>query len=264
VTQRRSTTGAKPGSAPAEARFRPARRDASEHVAFEIRRYLSARGLQPGDRLGTEQALAAEFGVSRPTLREGLRLLASSHLIRASQGPGGGIFVDSTQNEGMSRNVSESIATMLETRSVSLHELLDARLSLEVPLAGLAAQNATETTATDLLAAIAEAEGNHPASEAFRAADTRFHRVIASTARNELLRAFTSWTLDVLQPSLIDTIGASIDAEAILRQHREIQRAIRLRRPAKAQHAMRRHLEYLRELVGALDASAGPDSKPQA
>ena len=109
----------------------------------------------------------------------------------------------------------------------------------------------------DLLAAIAEAEGNHPASEAFRAADTRFHRVIATTARNELLRAFTSWTLDVLQPSLIDTIGASIDGEAILQQHREIQRAIRLRRSPAAERAMRRHLAYLRELV-----SPGPKGTP--
>ena len=234
-------------------RFNLPRRDASEQVAFEIRRYLSTRGLRPGERLGTEQELAAEFGVSRPTLREGLRLLAGSHLIRASRGPGGGIFVESTQNEGMSRNVSESIATMLETDSVSLDELLAARLSLEVPLAGLAARNAVDTTAAELLDAISEAEGNHPASDAFRSADSRFHRVIATAARNELLRAFTSWTLDVLQPSLIDAIGDSIDGEAILHQHGEIQRAIRLRRPAGAERAMRRHLEYLRELVAALE-----------
>ena len=249
---------------PPGARFRSPRRDASEQVAFEIRRYLSTRGLRPGERLGTEQELAAEFGVSRPTLREGLRLLASSHLIRASQGPGGGIFVESTQNEGMSRNVSESIAAMLETDSVSLDELLDARVYLEVPLAGLAAQHATETTAADLLEAIAEAEGNHPASEAFRVADARFHRVIASAARNELLRAFTSWTLDVLQPSLIDTIGATIDGAAILNQHREIQRAIRLRQPAAAQRAMRRHLDYLRGLVCSLDtpATSSPRGEP--
>jgi GntR family transcriptional regulator, transcriptional repressor for pyruvate dehydrogenase complex len=234
------------------ARFKLPRRDASEQVAFEIRRYLSTRGLRPGERLGTEQELAAEFGVSRPTLREGLRLLAGAHLIRASRGPGGGIFVESTQNEGMSRNVSESIAAMLETDSVSLDELLAARLSLEVPLAALAARNATETTAVELLEAIAEARGNHPASDAFRVADTRFHRVIASAARNEILRAFTSWTLDVLQPSLIDTIGGSMDGEAILRQHEEIQRAIRLRRPAAAERAMQKHLEYLRELVRAL------------
>jgi DNA-binding FadR family transcriptional regulator len=132
-------------------------------------------------------------------------------------------------------------------------ELVEARISMEVPLAGLAAQHATDETAEQLLAAIAEAEGNDPASEPFRIADTRFHRVIATAARNELLRAFTSWTLDVLQPSLIDTIGRSIDGAAILRQHGEIERAIRLRQPAAAQRAMRRHLEYLRELVDALN-----------
>jgi GntR family transcriptional repressor for pyruvate dehydrogenase complex len=234
-------------------RFRSPRRDASEQVAFEIRRYLAARDLRPGERLGTEQELAAEFGVSRPTLREGLRLLAGSHLIRASQGPGGGIFVESTQSEGMRRNVSESIAVMLETHDVSLMELVEARISLEVPLAGLAAQHATEATSEELLAAIAEAEGHDPASDAFRIADTHFHRVIATSARNELLRAFTSWTLDVLQPSLIDTIGASIDGDAILDQHRVIHRAIRLHQAAAAQRAMRRHLDYLRELVSALD-----------
>ncbi len=134
----------------------------------------------------------------------------------------------------MRRNVSESIAVMLETNEVSLAELVEARISLEVPLAGLAAQHATEATADELLAAIAEAEGNDPASDAFRVADTRFHRVIATAARNELLRAFTSWTLDVLQPSLIDTIGSSIDGAAILEQHRVIQRAIRLHQPAAA------------------------------
>lgn len=230
-------------------RFGAPRRDASEHVAFEIRRYLSSRGLRPGERLGTEQELATEFGVSRPTLREGLRLLAGSHLIRSSQGRGGGIFVESSQNEGMGRNVSDSIAAMLETDSVSLDELLDARLYLEVPLAGLAAQHATEMTAHQLEQAIAAAVGHHPASEAFRIADTRFHRVIAATACNELLRAFTSWTLDVLQPSLIDTIGGSIDGDAILLQHGKIQRAIRLRQPAAAQRAMAAHLAYLRELL---------------
>src|ERR671930_1643131 len=106
-------------------RFPRTRSDASEHIALEIRRYLERHGLQPGDRIGTEQELAAEFGVSRPTLREGLRLLASSHLIRVGRGRSGGIFVARTPNEGMSRNVSESIAMMLAAESVSLSELLD-------------------------------------------------------------------------------------------------------------------------------------------
>ena len=145
-------------------RFRPPRRDASEQIAFEIRRYLSTRGLRPDERLGTEQELAAEFGVSRPTLREGLRLLASSHLIRASQGPGGGIFVESTQNEGMGRNVSESIATMLETDSISLNELArSAHLPRSAARRPRGRRTRPSETAADLQAAIdAGRRATHP------------------------------------------------------------------------------------------------------
>ena len=106
---------------------------------MQIRRWLEEQRLEPGERIGTEQEMADEFGVSRPTLREALRLLSASHLIRVGRGRSGGVFVASTPNEGMSRNVSESIALMLAAESISMDELLDARLSLEVPLAGRAA-----------------------------------------------------------------------------------------------------------------------------
>jgi len=234
--------------------------DASVQIALEIRRHLARADLQPGDRLGTEQELANEFGVSRPTLREALRLLASSHLIRASRGPRGGIFVASTPNEGMSRTVSEAVATMLETQSISLGALVEARLHIEVPLAALAARNATDETVLRLEAAIADQEGKDPASDPFRLADACFHRTIAATAGNELLRAFASWTLDVLQPSLIEKVGDSIDGDAIISQHRDILRAIRRNQPAGAARAMDRHLGYLRDLVRRFEDC--PDNAP--
>src|SRR3954453_8191608 len=87
-------------------RFPRARTDASEQIALEIRRYLERRDLQPGDRIGTEQELAAEFGVSRPTLREGLRLLASSHLIRVGRRRAGGIFGAPPPNEASGRTAT--------------------------------------------------------------------------------------------------------------------------------------------------------------
>jgi GntR family transcriptional repressor for pyruvate dehydrogenase complex len=227
--------------------------DASERIALEIRHYLARQNLRPGDRLGTEAELAAEFGVSRPTLREALRLLSSSQLVRSTRGAGGGIFVASTPNEGISRSLSDSIATLLSTKSVSLRQLVEARMHLEVPLAGLAAANATAETVLKLVAAIDEADGQDPASERFRLADACFHRTIAATAGNELLSAFTSWTLDVLQPSLVAAVGDAIDGELILAQHREILRAVRRHQPAAAERAMRRHLEYLVQLVKALE-----------
>jgi GntR family transcriptional repressor for pyruvate dehydrogenase complex len=182
-----------------------------------------------------------------------LRLLAGSHLIRASTGPGGGIFVASTPNEGLSQNLSESIASMLETDAVSLHELLAARIHLEVPLAGLAAANATADTVDALQAAMDDAAGKPPSTPEFSAADARFHRVIAATAGNELLRGFTSWTLDVLQPSLVETVGHLVDGDAILEQHDTIRRAIQRRRPPAAERAMRSHLDYMRGLLEVLD-----------
>jgi DNA-binding FadR family transcriptional regulator len=229
--------------------FPRTRSDASELIALEIRRYLERHELQPGDRIGTEQELAAEFGVSRPTLREGLRLLASSHLIRVGRGRSGGIFVARTPNEGMSRNVSESIAMMLATESVSLDELLDARLFLEVPLAGLAARNAETDTADRLQEAINDADGNAPGTEPFNSADARFHRILAEAAGNPLLRAFTDWILEVLQPNLIQHISGRVDGEEILRQHRDIQRAVRRRQAAAAERAMAAHIEYLIQIL---------------
>jgi GntR family transcriptional repressor for pyruvate dehydrogenase complex len=242
-----------PASRSTRPRAAAAHGDASERIALEIRRYLARKSLRPGDRLGTEQELAAEFGVSRPTLREALRLLASSHLVRSSRGPGGGVFVASTPSEGMSRTLSESIATLLETESLSLRELMDARLHLEVPIAGLAAQNATTETILKLDAAIADAQGHPSTSEQFRLADACFHRTIATTAGNPLMRTFMSWTLDVLQPSLLELVGDALDGELILGQHREILRAIRRRQPAAARRAMHRHLEYLSIKLRALE-----------
>ncbi len=229
-------------------RFAPASIDASHQIALEIRRYLEREGLQPGDRIGTEQELATEFGVSRPTLREGLRLLASSHLIRVGRGRAGGIFVARTPSEGMSRNVTESISMMLATETVSLGELLDARMFLEVPLAGLAAANATEATAAALQAAIDEAAEHEPGTPPFNDADKRFHQILAEAAGNELLLSFTGWILEVLQPHLIAKISPRVDGAEILRQHRDIQRAVRRRQPAAAEKAMRAHIAYLMDV----------------
>ena len=233
--------------------FRRPTGGASEEIAGQIRRWLEEQRLEPGERIGTEQEMADEFGVSRPTLREALRLLSASHLIRVGRGRSGGVFVASTPSEGMSRNVSESIAMMLATESVSLDELLDARLFLEVPLAGLAARNAEADTADRLQEAINDAEGNAPGTEPFNSADARFHRILAETAGNPLLQAFTGWILDILQPNLVSHISVAVEGEEILRQHREIQRAVRRRQPAAAERAMRAHIEYLQTILRSLE-----------
>jgi GntR family transcriptional regulator, transcriptional repressor for pyruvate dehydrogenase complex len=233
---------------------RASRPDTSREIAHAIRQSVADRGLQPGDRIGTEQELAATYGVSRPTVREALRLLAGAHLIRATQGRGGGIFVASTPDEGIGRNLSESIAMMLSTETVSLSKLLEARVVLEVPLAGLAARHATPEVVRDLEETIAVQEGAEAGDDVFSAADSRFHQTIAAAAGNDLLVAFTRWILDVLLPHLLAYIGPSLSGDDIIAQHRAIVRAIRRGQPAAAERAMREHLGHLEAVLAELEA----------
>ena len=235
-------------------RFEAVHADASEQIAHEIRMYIERGGLRPGDRIGTEHELAREFGVSRPTLREGLRRLAGSHLIRVQKGRAGGVFVENTPNAGIGRHVSESIAAMLESESVTLYELLEARMFLEVPLAGMAAEHVDEATVAALADAIQDAIGRDPAGDEFRLADARFHQAIAVAAGNDLLVTFTRWILDVLQPSLIEHLGDAIDGEKIIEQHQAILRAIRRRQRSAAERAMRQHIEYMGAVLRSVDA----------
>jgi GntR family transcriptional repressor for pyruvate dehydrogenase complex len=210
-------------------------RGASEQVAVQIQHHIQDEGLAPGDFLGREEDLAASFGVSRPTLREALKLLASGNLIRASKGPGGGIFVAHTADVGMGRSLNDAIAMMLETGSVSLEELLDARLLLEVPLAGRAAFQANEQDLEALRAAV-------PGS-----AD--FHRAIAAAAGNRMLQALTGWIVEVLQPSLDAALEGAIVESAIVEQHETLLSAIAKGDAPRAERAMKDHLLYLRDVL---------------
>jgi GntR family transcriptional repressor for pyruvate dehydrogenase complex len=208
----------------------PLIRGASEQVAFQIQHHIQEGGLQPGDFLGREEDLASDFGVSRPTLREALKLLASGNLIRASKGPGGGIFIAHTADEGIALSLTDAIAMMLETGTVSLDELLEARLFLEVPLAGLAAYHPDRVRE-------ALAEG------------AKLHEAIAAAAGNRMLQALTGWIHAVLQPSLNAEVRGALVESAVVEQHQAVLEAIEKGDAALAERAMKDHLLYLRDVL---------------
>jgi GntR family transcriptional repressor for pyruvate dehydrogenase complex len=225
-------------------------RAASEQVAVEIQHYIQEEGLGPDDFLGREEDLAAEFGVSRPTLREALRLLASGNLIRATKGPGGGIFVARTAEEGMSRSLSDAIAMMLETGTVTLDELLEARLLLEVPLAGLAAYQPEEETVARLREIVRrEAAAGPDDAETYAATDMEIHRTLATAAGNRMIQALTDWIFEVLQPSLIEELQPAIVHSAIVEHHQALLAAVERGDPIRAERVMKDHLLYLQDVL---------------
>ena len=233
------------------------RRSAPEEVADAIRAWMFGRGMAPGDRLGREEDLAQRFGVSRPTLREALRLLSSAHLVRATKGPGGGIFVAATPEQGIGRSVTDSVASMLSADSIDLEELIETRMLLEIPLAGLAAQRASEGDVAALRAVLDEA-GDSTHGELFRGLDRRLHGLIAQMAGNRLARAFTDWIGEVLQPPLHALIEPAVVDAVVVEQHRDIVRAIERGDPTAAERAMREHLVYLHDLLSAVRRTGEP------
>jgi GntR family transcriptional regulator, transcriptional repressor for pyruvate dehydrogenase complex len=234
-------------------------RGASEQVAVAIQHFIQREGLGPNDFLGREEDLAARFGVSRPTLREGLKLLESGNLIRANKGPGGGIFVAHTAEQGMSRSLSDSIAMMLQTGSVTLDELLDARLLLEVPLAGRAANQADAAVVERLRQAL-EAESNVEPEDmkALAAADGELHRIIAEAAGNRMAEALIAWVFEVVQPTLVEVLHGAVVHSAIIDQHETLIAAIEKGDHARAERAMKDHLLYLRDVLRLVERADGP------
>jgi GntR family transcriptional regulator, transcriptional repressor for pyruvate dehydrogenase complex len=238
----------------------PATPSTSQVVAERIRSFVACERLKPGDRLGREEDLAREFGVSRPTLREALRLLSSEHLIRASKGPGGGIFVAATPEQGIGLSVSAAVATMLDARSIGLDELLETRMLLEVPLAGLAAARATEEDVVVLRALVEEVTAAAADHARTLEVDVRVHHVIAQIADNRLAGAFTGWIVDVLQPRLAAVIEPAVVVSVIADQHRDLLEAIVRGDPGAAERAMREHLVYVRDVVSAVQQAGMPDA----
>jgi GntR family transcriptional repressor for pyruvate dehydrogenase complex len=227
----------------------------SEVVAERIRRFMLTDGLRAGDRLGREEDLARDFGVSRPTLREALRLLSSEHLIRATKGPGGGIFVAATPEEGIGLSVSATVASMLDAQSIEIDELLETRILLEVPLAGLAAQRAGEDDVAALRVLVGDVEAAATDHEQIGQIDAQLHRLIARIADNRLAGALTGWIVDVFQPRLRAVIEPAVVEVVIVDQHRDLVRAIARGDPVAAERAMREHLVYLRDLVTAVSGA---------
>jgi DNA-binding GntR family transcriptional regulator len=87
-------------------------RPAYQQVADQLRDRILDGSLTSGDRLPTEIELSEIFGVSRSTIREALRVLASKDLIRTTRGTTGGTFVARVQFDQVSDYLEMSLGLM--------------------------------------------------------------------------------------------------------------------------------------------------------
>src|SRR5207244_1653659 len=128
---------------------------ASGEIVSQIERAIFAGELHAGDRLQSERELAEQFGVSRITVRDALRVLEARGLIRVKVGATGGAFVAEANVD----RVAESISTMIQLKRMTLSELAEARTVVEAATAELAAQRADAAALSRLAQSVARGRG---------------------------------------------------------------------------------------------------------
>jgi GntR family transcriptional repressor for pyruvate dehydrogenase complex len=207
-------------------------------VTAHVRRLIERGELRPGDRLPTERELAAQLGVSRPTVRTSLRALSTMGVVQSRQGAG--TFI----TDGPPALASEPLGLLAALHGLNRDGLFEARLVLEVGSSALAAERASG----DDLAAMSEEVTGMFASIGepltFLRHDVRFHRAIAAASGNPVLGVLIDMLGSLFYERRSETIQRATDLRETAEAHRRIYQAIRARNRDAAIEAMGEHLRY--------------------
>ena len=224
-------------------------------LADDLRAQITSGQLRPGDRLPTEPQLCRSCGVSRSTVREALRLLASQHLIITTRGVAGGSFVVHPSPAQLTETLATGLNLLRASRLVRPQDIMEARLFVEVPSAGLAARRRTEEHLAALRATLFDPRTAE--LEVMLAIHSTFHEAMADACGNSLLALIAKPLHRVANArAALQRFGrefwVQVDAD-----HRAIIAAVACRQPEEAEAATAGHIENLRR---AFDEPIGPSA----
>ncbi|WP_128970568.1 FadR/GntR family transcriptional regulator [Bradyrhizobium tropiciagri] len=226
---------------------------AYQKVADAIEREIINGRIKPGEPIGTEQQLVAQFGVNRSTVREGIRVLEEGGLIRR----------DSSRRLQACLPRYNKLATRL-SRALILHEvtfreLFETSMTLEVASVEGAVERATDDN-------IAELAGNLERSAAvvgdpagLAELDAEFHVLMAKASQNRVLQLAREPAAQLFFPTTEMIVGGVPEGGArLVEAHRHILDAIMRRDKEAGVLWTRRHLQDWRrgfEKIASLDRS---------
>jgi DNA-binding FadR family transcriptional regulator len=178
-------------------------REKPQQIADEIRAAIVAGDLSEGDSLGHEPDLVRRFGVSRPSLREALRILEAEGLISVVRGTLGGVVV----HEPDERLTARTAALVLQARNVPVADVHAARSIIEPVAARIVAESTSRVSATqELRQLIQHQEDVFDDPELFGPANAAFHERLVALTRNQ--------TLSIVAAMLNEVIAQAVTAMA--------------------------------------------------
>ncbi len=214
----------------------------SSQIAEQIRSSILAGEFTPGDKLPPERELAEMFGVSRPSVREALNLLASSGLVMSYQG--GGTVVMSLVEFSTGNPLSELIKGEQE-RAL---DVIEVRKCMEAWTSYYAAQRALPEDIRKMEKLVAEMERNLEGMKPSQDLDANFHIVIAQATHNVVWLHLMQSIFDAMKEFQRGVWRAVYlteeDHRQLFQHHLAVFEAIRDRDAERAREAMLSHLTF--------------------
>jgi DNA-binding FadR family transcriptional regulator len=226
----------------------------SDQIASQLESMIAEGVLQPGERLPAERILSERMGVSRPSLREAIKKLASKGLLMSRQG--GGTYVMKSINEGITDPLLELMLQHPEAR----FDVLEVRHALDGLAAYYAAIRATDQDRYTIQKKYERMINLHhtsdnPMDEAL--ADADFHLSITESSHNIVLLHVMRSLFSVLQQNVqhnldkLYTIPKVFDP--LSAQHEALMSAVVRGEPEAAKIAAQEHMIFVEESLQSID-----------
>lgn len=180
---------------PQQKRGHPAREPrAFETVSTKVREMVANGTLRAGDKLPAERELAARFNISRSAVREALRSLEVSGIIRNAKGVKGGAFIQSAEKEP----VALAVQDFVHLGNISLDELTEARLGIQDIVVRLACERGTQEHFDQLEKIVERTRVETDVNARFHSA-SEFYQVLADATGNRIYGLFVGALSSILR-----------------------------------------------------------------
>lgn len=202
------------------------RREKPQQIADELRQLIVNGELDDGESLGNEPELIERFGVSRPSMREALRILETEGLISVRRGVLGGVVAHHPDQ----RQIARTAALVLQARNVSLADVFEARTILEPAAVRLVAgSRGRKRAARQLRELIAEEEAAVDSPESFGVANARFHSELVAMAGNATLSIVYEMLTEVVERAVTEVSqSGEDDGQTARTRNRGVRSQLRL------------------------------------
>jgi len=220
-------------------------REKPQQIADELRRMILSGKLSEGDSLGHEPELVERFGVSRPSLREALRILEAEGLITVVRGVLGGIVV----HEPDERLAARTAALVLQARNVSLADVHEARALLEpTAVRVVAASRGRRSAADELQLLVKDQMRVVDDPDTFGPANARFHERLVTLAGNQTLSIVAKMLNEIVSRAVVAIAKAAPPGSSLATRRRGLrsqERLVSLVRAGKASEAEAHWREHM-------------------